>query len=360
MHRKILVSAICMSALSLTCAQQGPATAVGGQRPPQAPLQIPDPNYETVSKSIEVNAPAEKVWARVGKFCDVGEWYPAVDGSACTYLAGDGDVGTVRSVAHEVLVGKTQFSYTYAQAPREDTPYNLYHGTFEVIPASATTSRLHYVLFFDTSMLDADARKKYLTSRDTMLDVRLKNMKVLAEGGKLPARSTAQSGSTSEERSTPAAYRSPNPHYVVVPMKIDVNAPADKVWSTIGHFCDIGKIGEAGYPNCQITSGTDGEYGVVRNIGREVLVGKGEHSYTYAQQMRATGFYLLYHGTIEARAVTPTTTTLYWTLVYDNSNLADDAAKEKDVASRRTRFIQMMENVKTLSEGGSLPPAHAQ
>jgi hypothetical protein len=105
-----------------------------------------------------------------------------------------------------------------------------------------------------------------------------------------------------------------------------------------------------------ITAGTDGEYGVVRNIGREVLVGKTKYSYTYTQQMRATGFYSLYHGTIEARAVTPKTTTLYWTLVYDNSNLADDAAKEKDIAGRRTRFMAMLQNVKILSEGGTLPP----
>jgi hypothetical protein len=302
-----------------------------------------------------VNAPADKVWARVGKFCDVGEWYPAADGSTCTYLAGDGGVGTVRSVAHEVLVGKTSYSYTYAQAPRENVPYNLYHGTFEVFPLTATSSRLHYVLFFDTSMLDPAARDAYLKGRDTMLDVRLKNMKLLVEGASMPARPAArQSG---EGRVAEAAYLSLNPHYVVIPVQIEINAAADKVWSTIGHFCDIAKLGTAGYPGCQITWGTDEEYGVVRNIGREVLVGKTAYSYTYTQQMRATGFYSLYHGTVEARAVTPSTTTLYWTLVYDNSNLPDDSARERDTSNRRIRFTQMLQNVKILAEGGSLPPA---
>jgi hypothetical protein len=104
-----------------------------------------------------------------------------------------------------------------------------------------------------------------------------------------------------------------------------------------------------------ITSGVDGEYGVVRNIGKEVLVGKTKYSYTYAQQMHTTGFYLLYHGTIEARPVTPKTSTLYWTLVYDNSNLPDETARNKDVAARRTHFLAMMQNVKILSEGGVLP-----
>ena len=303
-----------------------------------------------------MDAPADKVWARVGKFCDVGEWYPAADGSTCTYLAGDGDVGTVRSVAHEVLVGKTPYSYTYAQAPRENSPYNLYHGTFEAIPLSATSSRLHYVLFFDTSMLDSAARDAYLKGRETMLDVQLKNMKLLAEGGSMLARPNATPRQSGEGRVVQAAYLSPNPHYVVVPVQIQINSTADKVWSTIGHFCDIAKLGAAGYPRCQITSGTDGEYGVVRNIGREVLVGKTAYSYTYTQQMRATGFYSLYHGTVEARAVTPGTTTLYWTLVYDNSNLPDDSARETDISNRRTRFTQMLQNVKILSEGGSLPP----
>jgi hypothetical protein len=124
---------------------------------------------------IEVNAPADKVCARVGKFCDIGEWSPAADGSTCKYLAGDGDVGSVRSVVNEVMVGKTKYSYTYAQAPRENTPYNLYHGTLEVVPVTATTSRLNYSLFFDTSMLADDARDKYLKDRETSFNLRLKN-----------------------------------------------------------------------------------------------------------------------------------------------------------------------------------------
>jgi hypothetical protein len=43
-------------------------------------------------------------------------------------------------------------------------------------------------------------------------------------------------------------------------------------------------------------------------------------------------------------------------LVFDNSNLADDAARSKDMDNRRTRFTKMLENMKILSEGGTLPP----
>jgi hypothetical protein len=46
--------------------------------------------------------------------------------------------------------------------------------------------------------------------------------------------------------------------------------------------------------------------------------------------------------------------------MFDNSMLADDAAREKDIAQRRTRFTQALENMKILAEGGTLPPAPAR
>jgi hypothetical protein len=64
----------------------------------------------------------------------------------------------------------------------------------------------------------------------------------------------------------------------------------------------------------------------------------------------------MYHGTLEAVPLTNKTTRLNYTLVYDNSNLADDASRDKDLDNRRTRFTKMLENMKTLSEGGTLPP----
>jgi hypothetical protein len=178
-------------------------------------------------------------------------------------------------------------------------------------------------------------------------------MKALAEGRRVTARPAAAPAAAK------APFQNPTPRYVAIPMQVSVNAPANVVWDKIGHFCDIGRIGSVGFPTCQIVEGTDGEYGVVRSVGREVLVGKAANSYTYSQQMRATGFYALYHGTIEARAVTPTTTTLYWTLVFDNSNQPDAAAIERDVTNRRTRFMSMLNAVKTIAEGGTVPEAPA-
>jgi hypothetical protein len=156
---------------------------------------------------------------------------------------------------------------------------------------------------------------------------------------------------------TPAAPVSTvvaNPTYVSIPMEIMVNRPAAEVWKRVGKFCDIGEWLQV---PCTITSGKDGEFGTTRSIGSEILVGKTELSYTYTQPVREGRPYNLYHGTLEARPVTATTSKLVYTLVFDNSILPDDAAREKDLAQRKTRFTQALENMKTLAEGGTLPPA---
>jgi hypothetical protein len=107
---------------------------------------------------------------------------------------------------------------------------------------------------------------------------------------------------------------------------------------------------------CKILAGTEGELGAVRSIANEVMVGKSEYSYTYTQPVRAGRPYNLYHGTLEARAITPTTSKLVYSLVWDNSMLPDDAAREKDKASRTATFTRALANMKTLAEGGTLPP----
>ena len=57
---------------------------------------------------------------------------------------------------------------------------------------------------------------------------------------------------------------------------------------------------------------------------------------------------------MEVRPVTAKTSRLYYTLVYDNSMLPDDAAREKDKASRVATFTRAIQNIKVLAEGGKL------
>jgi hypothetical protein len=152
----------------------------------------------------------------------------------------------------------------------------------------------------------------------------------------------------------PAPLAIPNPNYVSIPMEIDVNRPAADVWKRVGKYCDIGEWLRV---NCTITSGKDGEIGAVRSVGNEVLVGRTELSYTYTQPVREGRPYNMYHGTLEARPVTATTSKLVYTLMFDNSMLPDEAARQADIERRRAQFTRALENMKILAEGGTLPPA---
>jgi hypothetical protein len=176
-------------------------------------------------------------------------------------------------------------------------------------------------------------------------------------GGQAPAPGAPAAQSAPAAQGAPGAQVSPvvaNPTYVSIPLEITVNRPAAEVWKRIGKYCDIGEWLRI---PCTITSGKDGEVGAVRSVANEVLVGKTELSYTYTQPVRAGRPYNLYHGTLEARPVTATTSKLVYTLMFDNSILPDDAAREKDKAQRTAQFTQALENMKILAEGGTLPPA---
>lgn len=171
----------------------------------------------------------------------------------------------------------------------------------------------------------------------------------------VPAGAQAPQGRQGGAAGAGAAAATPN--YVTVVMEIDVDRPAAEVWKRVGKYCDIEEW--FGIP-CTITSGTDGEIGSVRSVANEVMVGKSELSYTYAQPPRPDRPYDMYHGTVEARPVTDKTSKIIYTLMYDNSNLADDAAKQQDMERRRTTFTRALENMKILAEGGKLPPQPAR
>jgi hypothetical protein len=175
-----LCTAVCfLVAVSATANAQAPAAPAPAQS-----TVVANPTYTSIVMETTVNKPAAEVWKRVGKYCDIGEWFQI----PCTITQGkDGEVGAVRSVVNEVLVGKTELSYTYTQPVREGRPYDLYHGTLEARPLTATTSKLVYTLMYDNSMLADDAaREADRKRRQTQFTRALDNMKILAEGGTLP------------------------------------------------------------------------------------------------------------------------------------------------------------------------------
>ncbi len=179
--QKRLTGIFASCAVALTC-----LTTTAAQTSAQDRIVVDSPTYTFIPMEIAVDRPAAEVWERIGGYCDIGEWF----GIPCTITSGTEDeFGAVRSVGNEILVGKTELSYTYTQTPREGRPYNLYHGTLEARPVTATTSKLVYTLIFDNSMLADDAaREADRTRRVAAFTRALENMKILAEGGTLPAR----------------------------------------------------------------------------------------------------------------------------------------------------------------------------
>ena len=141
------------------------------------------------------------------------------------------------------------------------------------------------------------------------------------------------------------------PEYTTIELTIDIAKPAKEVWAKVGGYCDISKwLNDV---DCTITSG-DGGMGTVRVLagGRvtEILVAQTELSYGYTQPVREGQFYNLYHGFMEARPVTATTSKMVYTLVYDISDKADQAARDADIARRRTMFEGALQNIKKLAE----------
>jgi hypothetical protein len=142
-----------------------------------------------------------------------------------------------------------------------------------------------------------------------------------------------------------------DPQYMTITMEIDVAKPAAAVWAKVGGYCDITKWLDV--TDCVIKSG-DGGIGTVRLLRggavTEILVAKTDLSYGYTQPVREGQFYNLYHGFVEAKPVTPQTSKLLYTLMYDISDKADEAARKADVAQRRTRFEGALKNMKKLAE----------
>jgi hypothetical protein len=183
----LVTTAATLLVAALPAAAQTPAPGTAAPSP-NANIVVDNPTYITIPLEIAVDRPAAEVWKRIGKYCDIGEWLQIPAG--CKMLSGvEGEVGSVRSVANEVLVGKTELSYTYTQTVRAGRPYNLYHGTLEVRPVTDKTSKIVYTLMYDNSMIGDDAAKeKDRASRTGVFQRAMTNMKTLAEGGQLPAR----------------------------------------------------------------------------------------------------------------------------------------------------------------------------
>jgi uncharacterized protein YndB with AHSA1/START domain len=135
--------------------------------------------YTSITLEKIVERPADAVWAKVGPFCAIKDWLK----TTCEYTSGSGDIGTVRVVEgkyHEVLVGKTPHSYTYAF--QEPNP-TMYHGTLSVVPQGRDKSKLIYIMLWDQEKSPTpEAKAKERAGNTEFATHALDNMKQMAEG----------------------------------------------------------------------------------------------------------------------------------------------------------------------------------
>ena len=148
------------------------------------PALAADPEYRSIHLDIDVAKPAAEVWSKVGGYCDISAWLK-VD---CKITSGTGEVGTVRALAGgrvlEIMTAKSKMGYGYAQPAIPGKFYDLYHGYMEVVPVTATTSKILYTVMLDESdKADAAAKDADIARRRGMFETALKNMKAMAEGG---------------------------------------------------------------------------------------------------------------------------------------------------------------------------------
>jgi hypothetical protein len=174
------LSGVVMGAALLAASMQVLAQAPAAQ----ATAPAPKPEYATIRMEIDVAKSAAETWAKVGKYCDIAEWFKQLD---CKITSGDGGIGTVRVLAGgrvaEILVAKTDLSYGYTQPAVPGRFYDLYHGFLEAKPVTATTSKLIYTLMLDVSdKPDQAAKDADLARRRTQFEGGLKTMKGIAEG----------------------------------------------------------------------------------------------------------------------------------------------------------------------------------
>jgi hypothetical protein len=152
-------------------------------------------------------------------------------------------------------------------------------------------------------------------------------------------------------RTPPAPLLVPEPTYETLVLEVAVNKPASQAWAKVGKFCDI----EAWLGvKCLIVAGKDGEIGAVRTLNGgviETLVGKTDLSYTYSQPVRVGQPYNNYHGTLEAKPVTATTSKLVYTFLYDTSML-DAAGKASAKPRREAQFNPALQKMKAIAEAG--------
>ncbi|MFG1345069.1 SRPBCC family protein [Xanthobacter autotrophicus DSM 431] len=109
------------------------------------------PTRKKVTETVDINAPADKVWAAIGNFQDMS-WHPAVEKNegqggnavdATRKLTLKGG-GTIEEVLYKFEPEQKSYSYRIQQVDVKVLPVTNYSSTITVIPVDATHSKVEW------------------------------------------------------------------------------------------------------------------------------------------------------------------------------------------------------------------------
>ena len=135
------------------------------------------PQFVDVHMERLVDRPAAAVWAKVGGYCQIADWF----NTKCVYTTGNGEIGTNRALGptgttNELMVAKTPLSYAYSQPL---SPI-YYHGNLSVEVVDATHSKIVYDLLYDNSNVKPEDKAAEMARRKTRFEQGIDKMVELA------------------------------------------------------------------------------------------------------------------------------------------------------------------------------------
>jgi hypothetical protein len=159
---------------AIILAQGAPAPAAPA---PMTGFTNTSPQWVDIHMERMVDRPAAAVWAKVGGYCQIADWF----NTKCAYTVGNGEIGTDRALGptgatHELMVAKTPLSYAYAQPL---SPI-YYHGNLSVEVVDATHSKIVYDLLYDNSNVKPEDRAAEMARRKTRFEQGIDKMVELA------------------------------------------------------------------------------------------------------------------------------------------------------------------------------------
>lgn len=129
---------LCYALLSLSlCVVPGIASAHG-------------PSRQKVEKTVEVNAPAAKVWAVISEFCSIKDWHPAIkdceakggtEAGASRVLTLDGG-GKIHEEMLQYNADKMMYKYKITEVDVKVLPVTTYSASIAVVAGDGDTSKV--------------------------------------------------------------------------------------------------------------------------------------------------------------------------------------------------------------------------